>query len=393
MNISEKEREKPKIDIQKEEIDEPIIYKRASNYIETSNNISSVNINSISKKKMPLKWKIVIITSVIIIICLIIALILYFVYRSSSSPQYPSSSDQLNLLDPSDSLHIIQPLIPQISYIPEDLVSGLTYQKNQIMRFQNKKTTNIIFDFLDINTENNSKKLIEYFDYVIGIIDQAKVYEDNIEKDVFSGFIFLENYLIDNETDKVLLHNSSILEENGAIRNIRNLEDKKYFNFSLEEIKSYYSIDNETLPLMKFDFYRNGKISRIYKPKNLSALVYDQMLDILEKIIPKIARKDFNNTYSNISKALEMEYEKIRNRTMAENEEEDDDFIEIEEENEAKEENVFEMNEEDKNLFLDENKEIGDQDDFNDLIDQDDDIDQRRLSGNRVNDIKNNFRK
>ena len=200
----------------------------------------------------------------------------------------------------------------------EKLVTGLTYKKNQIMKFQNIKTTKIDYEFGNIDASNETKKLIEYFDFIIGISSQDKVVEDNIEKEVFSGFVFLENYMIDNETEKMLMQNSSLFEESEKgqiLRNLwglRNMEEKKYFNFSINDIKLYCCIDNGTLPIMKFDFYRNGKISKIYKPKNLVTLFYDRMIEILEKVIPRIAEDDFNTTYNNISEALENEYEKIK---------------------------------------------------------------------------------
>jgi hypothetical protein len=197
-------------------------------------------------------------------------------------------------------------------YTPEDLISGLIYKRNQIMRFQNKKTTKIIFDFGDINEineinkENKSKTFIEYFDFVIGIINEDKIIENHIEKDIYTGYIFLENYIIDNETEKILLQNNSLFDEKNKKRNLNNNEniDKTYFNFSIDEIKLYCHDDNGTLPIIKFDFYRNGKISKIFKPKNIDQLFYDQMISSLEKVIPKISKNIFNDNYSDISEAI-----------------------------------------------------------------------------------------
>ena len=393
LNISEKEISKPKIEKNNELNDEPIIYKHSSNYLETGNQINETDINNVQNKKLPLKWKIIIIISSIIILLLIIFLIIYFKLILPSSPNtilsssLPPSSPYSP--SPSSSSEEEQPDL-KINYFKEDLVSDLTYKENQIMRFQNIKTTNIIFDFYNITTNNNSKKLIEYFDYVIGIVDQDKVIDNFTEKETFSGFIFLENYLIDNETDKMLLQTSDILKENENNSNIRNLEDKTYFNFSLYEIKTFCCIDNETLPLMKFAFYRNGKISRIYKPKSLSSFFYDQMIDIIEKIIPKISRSDFNDTYNNISEALEIEYEKIRNRAKEEINDDYDDYDDLfEEEKETEIEHELTMNEE-ENSFNSGSQNKEDEDDF---IDEEENNDRRRLSENATKTKKIKHRK
>ena len=210
---------------------------------------------------------------------------------------------------------------------PEKLVSGLTYQENQIMKFQNVKTTKINYEFGNADVPNESKTLIEYIDFIIGIISKDKVVENDVEKEVFSSYVFLENYMIDNGTEKMLMQNSSLFEEAQAWNNLRSLwelrnmnnEEKKYFNFSINDVKLYCCIDNGTLPIMKFDFYRNGKIRKIYKPKNLMTLFYDLMVEIIEKVIPRIAKEDFNETYNNISEALQNEYEKIKNNSLKEN--------------------------------------------------------------------------
>ena len=232
----------------------------------------------------------------------------------------------------------------------ETFITGLTYKKNQIMKFQDIKTTKIVFDFGNISQPNANKTLIEYFDYTIGILDEDKVIEDNVEKEIFTGFIFLENYMIDNETDKMLLQNSSLLEDSDMKRNLynsRNLKEKTIFNFSLNEIKPYCCIDNGTLPIMKFDFYRNGVIKKIYKPKNLIPLFYNRMNEILEKVIPDITKDHFNSEYNNITEAKEKEFEKIMNNTK-----EEDSDNDIPESDSFEEETFEEENERSRNRRL-----------------------------------------
>ena len=204
LNISEKEKDlsknaKNKIKKLNEQNDEPIVYMKSNNYLQTVDPIPQINF--VPKKKFPLKWKIIIISSIILLLLLIIFLILYF--TGVISPSKPPEESETN-------------------YKQEDLISGLNYKQNQIMKFRNIKRTNIFFDFADMDPSNNSKTLIEYFDYVIGITNHDKVIENSIEKDTFSGFIFLENYLIDNETDKMLLQNSNLLEQNEKRNNKRN---------------------------------------------------------------------------------------------------------------------------------------------------------------------------
>ena len=247
---------------------------------------------------------------------------------------------------------------PPDSSPPEKLVSSLTYKVNQILKFQNIKKTKINYEFDDKVNPNETRTLIEYFDYIVGISSQDKIIEDNKEKEIYNGFIFLENYMIDNETEKMLMQNSSIFNEIEEINTLRylsgwkrrNLEEKKFFNFSLNDIKVYCCIDNGTLPIIKFDFYRNGKIRKIHKPRDLITLFYDNFLDILEKVIPRISEEDFNYEYNNISEALEKEFEKIKNNNIEETEEEEyKDEFEDEENDEYNEYEVEKEKNEEEN--------------------------------------------
>ena len=311
--------------------DEPVIYMK------NNNKISEIKDIKFQKDKKPLKKKIFIIILMILILGVSISLILYFLLRKKEKPNQIES---------------------------EHLISGLTYKKNQILRFQNIKTTKILYDFGNMTTPNASKIFKEYFDFVLGINDQEKKIENNIEKDTFSGFIFLENYMIDNETHKMFLQNSSLFENT----NLRNLQEKKYFNFSLDDMDNYCCIDNGTFPIMKFDFYRNGKIIKIYKPKNLITLFDKKLTEILEKIIPKISINDFNDTYKNISEALQNEYEKIKNNNINEEGNDDDkeenegseniEDLENENDNEDEEDNLVENEENDRLRRLKKNKKV-----------------------------------
>ena len=249
-------------------------------------------------RRIPLKFKVILILLLLVIISLIgIGIYLYFRRRKREPIGH------------------------------ENFVTGLTYEENQIMQFQDVATRNVFFNFENISTPNASQTLIEYFDYVLGISSKETRKENNVIKELFSGYIFLENYMIDNGTKKMLMQNSSLLEEiEGGKTNLRNLKEKKYFNFSLNEFLPFCCIDNGTLPILEFTFYRNGKIKKIYKPKNLITLFYDRMVEFLEKIIPKISTTDFNNgEYKSLSDGIEQEYEKIKNKTLMEEKEDQED--------------------------------------------------------------------
>ena len=270
---------------------EPIIYpdkKNIKNTIKNTikNSIKNDPSKNNKKKKLALKWKILIAFLALGIIAAVIVLCLLFLIEKEKKSE------------------------------KENYITGLTYKENQVMRFQNVKKTKIDFDFGEISVDDTSRTLIEYSDYVIGISKRGNEKEGQVEREIFEGYIFLENYILDNETNKMLLQNNSLFQDvwqKYYFRNLQGIDEQKYVNFALDEIEPYGCIDKGTPPIMKFIFYRNGIIKRIYKPKNLATILYNNMIELLEKVIPKIVDEYFNKTYNNIEEALESEYEKLNN--------------------------------------------------------------------------------
>ena len=155
-----------------------------------------------------------------------------------------------------------------------------------------------------------------WFPFLCAISKRSNEREGEVDKEIFEGYIFQENYILDNGTNKMLLQNSSLFQEvwqKYYFRNLQEMDEQKYVNFAIDEIEPYGCIDDGTLPIMKFTFYRNGVIKKIYKPKNLATILYNNMMELLEKVIPKIAEEQFNKSYSNISEALKSEYDKLNN--------------------------------------------------------------------------------
>ena len=98
--ISEKEKENHENQIQKDKNnlnDEPIVYK-PTHYLETTDNINSLRINSTQNKKKSYKWKIIILL-IVLASLLIISLALYFILKASKTQTTQLSISSTEILE------------------------------------------------------------------------------------------------------------------------------------------------------------------------------------------------------------------------------------------------------------------------------------------------------
>ena len=156
------------------------------------NNLNTILKNSLKndplkknpkKKKLARKWKILIGSVALAIIAAVIVLCVIFLREKEEK------------------------------FENETYVTGLTYKENQVMRFQNKKTTTLNFDLVGFSDPTSPNELIEYSDYLIGISKRSNEREGEVDKEIFEGYIFQENYILYNGTNKMLLQNSSLFQE------------------------------------------------------------------------------------------------------------------------------------------------------------------------------------
>ena len=191
------------------------------------------------------------------------------------------------------------------------------------------------------NGKEENRKTEIFTNFTMTITKEYKI--DN--KLCYSGYLVILNMTTSNETDSNIEAGFDLFNSSSTKKNLRNLKsdditiDLSNKDFNDIDISQYFDTSkmNESevndlinqfrsVPIIKFDFFKNGEIREILYPKNLKLSILYNMNDLIDKIIPKVNKKLYQDDYDTV----------FGNQT---NVYDDSDEDEVEEESEEEEEN------------------------------------------------------
>ena len=223
-------------------------------------------------------------------------------------------------------------------YSDEKLISKLDYKIDQVYNLLNIKEIRTIVEpknMKDLPYNNKTFNISEYIHYIFGIEKENFEIDENlkIKKKYYNG-LSINNITFENDTDIMInlyLNNFNesylrFLEEYNKNRNINN-EKQIIANINNET--------NFTQPIIKFDFYKNGKIKEIYIPNNLEDSLFTLLYEFLNNFIPNLTIKCDNIT-EELQKIKDEEREEEREQQEKEEEEEEYNDDNEEEDDEAR---------------------------------------------------------
>ena len=219
-------------------------------------------------------------------------------------------------------------------YLDEKLISKLDYKINQVYNLLNIKDIRTFVEpkkMKDLPYKNKTFNISEYTHYTFCIENENIEFDKNhkIKRKYYNGFLSINNITFENETDIMM----NLYLNNFNESYISLLEEyNKNINKEKQIIVNINNETNFTQPIIKFDFYKNGKIKEIYIPNNLGDYLFTSLYEFLNNFIPRI-----NVGCDNITKELEKIKEEEREEEEEEViEEEYNDDLEEEEEDEEK---------------------------------------------------------
>ena len=220
----------------------------------------------------------------------------------------------------------------------EDFIVDIRYRVNETSFFINKRINNSTMIY---NGKEENRKTEIFTNFTMTITKEYKI--DN--KLCYSGYLVILNMTTSNETDSNIEAGFDLFNSSSTKKNLRNLKsdditiDLSNKDFNDIDISQYFDTSkmNESevndlinqfrsVPIIKFDFFKNGEIREILYPKNLKLSILYNMNDLIDKIIPKVNKKLYQDDYDTV----------FGNQT---NVYDDSDEDEVEEESEEEEEN------------------------------------------------------
>ena len=190
-----------------------------------------------------------------------------------------------------------QPEIPPIFY-KDKLVIEKKYPINMILRYSNKKETEMKLEGEKIPKKDSSQSLWMTSDFIF-IVRDKKIEKDEVklsEKNLYTGYIALLNLTSHNKTEDMMIIYDKTLNK---ILNNNNLR-------SLDEPNLKYIGEDGNFCLAKIEFYLNGDIKNYYLSKGMSFTEFSFIEEISKLIIPKISSdlyiKSIDQFFDDLSK-------------------------------------------------------------------------------------------
>ena len=223
-------------------------------------------------------------------------------------------------------------------YSDEKLISKLDYKIYQVYNLLNKKDISTIVEPTNMKNlpyKNKTFNISEYVHYTLGIEKENIELDEisKIKKKYYSGFLAINNIAFENETDIMInLYLNSF--NNAYLRYLEEYNKKRNQNNDKQVVVNIINEKNFTQPIIKFDFYKNGKIKEIYIPNNLEDFLFTSLYELLNNFIPNL-----NERCDNISKELHnIKEEEEKEETEEENNEDNEEEEKEEENNDFEEE-------------------------------------------------------
>jgi len=174
----------------------------------------------------------------------------------------------------------------------EPIFIEISYNKDELRLFSIEKNISSI-----IHKENGTEEQKSVFKYncVFGIKNSTN--NLNEIEDIYEGFFAILSKIYHNisTNEETLLINNNELSniinnktEHPLLRNLGKYDSQKTNNSNNDD-----DIEEEALPFLKLEFYKNGSYKNIFRPVGLSESNYTEMKEFLDVIIPQINNDTF----------------------------------------------------------------------------------------------------
>ena len=171
----------------------------------------------------------------------------------------------------------------------ENLIIQMKKNEKLVMRYLEVKNATSYYDIEGLKEEEKRKDDSIITDLIFGINKKTKTsYFGEIDY-LYEAFLLIINMTKINETNYENLGGLNIYEESQSIDElIEESNDLFYENINTNNT----NISN--IPFCKFYFYENGTIKDIHFPNNTNDFYKSAIIDLIEKIIPKLSSSLYN---------------------------------------------------------------------------------------------------
>lgn len=174
-----------------------------------------------------------------------------------------------------------------------DLVVQIKRDENLVTRYlETKKATNIYYSDKGSKIQNYTIET----DFIVALNKKTKLSNFREIDYLYEAFLLIINISKINETHIDNLGGIYIYGESKSISDLLKINNELLFNISNINNTLNNNINNQSsIPFCKFYFYENGTLDEIYFPNDTNEFYEAAILDLIEKVTPKLSKSLYKN--------------------------------------------------------------------------------------------------
>ena len=181
-----------------------------------------------------------------------------------------------------------------------ELVVEQKRETNSVVRYLENKNAYNYYDIEGLSQEQKMQNISIFTDFIIAINKIKKINKFFSESDyLYEAFLLIINVTEANETESIYLGGLDIYDNSKSLQELIQQNNDLIFNYYSEHEQNFTLKNkteyNESIPICKYYFYKNGTIVDIYFPKNTNEFYKSEIVDLIKKVTPKLSKSLYQN--------------------------------------------------------------------------------------------------
>ena len=171
---------------------------------------------------------------------------------------------------------------------------------NYVIRYLEIKKTSYHYDLEGLNEtqiiENKNNTVLT--DFIVATNKINKNFFFNNKDYLYESFLLIINISLINGTNSFFLGGINIYDDSKKIQDLISINNNLLSNISSNKTENKENKENN-IPFSQFYFYDNGTIDKIYLPININKYYKSAILDLIEKVTPRLSESLYNDENNN----------------------------------------------------------------------------------------------
>ena len=178
----------------------------------------------------------------------------------------------------------------------KELVIATDRKVNSVSRYLEQKNAINYYEFEGRNETQETENYSIISDFIVALNKKERIdkrYDFSDIDYIYEAFLLIINITQLNGNESYFLGGLDIYDESKTIQKLIEKNNEIFQNVSK------YSEHMTNIPFSKFYFYENGTLGQIYYPLGIHDFYKSAMIDLIEKVTPKLSKSLYNKKEEN----------------------------------------------------------------------------------------------